>query len=165
MEVTANHFKESALSPGDVECAQEGKTALGQIEDIRNNGRKVFQQRRHGYGYIPFAPQSSAGGEDRRRTPEQVHGKRQLKAVLTLWKAVSSPCLSVELGATTVAQHNNCCPTQLLHLMDCHYTTTDSALLKDPRSSQQSCLAYEPWDMAGALHSARAATKACVLRT
>lgn len=40
---------------------------------------------------------------------------------------------------------NNCCPTQFPHLMDCHYAATASPLLKGPRSSQQSCLAYETW--------------------
>lgn len=50
VEARANNFKESALIPGDVGWAQKGEAALGQNEDIRNNGRKVFEQRRHGHG-------------------------------------------------------------------------------------------------------------------
>lgn len=63
VEVTANHFKESALNQGEVGWAQEGETALGQIQDFRNNGRKVFQKRRRGYGWIPFAPQEGRAEE------------------------------------------------------------------------------------------------------
>lgn len=58
---------------------------------------------------------------------------------------------------------NNWCSAQLQHLMDCPYTAKASALLQHPRGSQQSHRAYEPWEMDGALRSARVAMKACAL--
>lgn len=157
VEVTANRFKESALSPEDVEWAQEGETALGQIEDVRNNVRKVFQQMRCGYGYgMPHNPLREGRTEE--ATQKESTGNSSWR-LFWLFRKLSALLVMHGTGG------NNCSPTQLPHLMDGHCTAIASPLLEDPRSSQQSCLAYEPWNMAGALHSARGAMKACVLRS
>lgn len=106
---------------------------------------------------IPFAPQSSAGGEDSKRNPERNPGKQQLKSVLALWKTVSSPWSRMELEATPIAQHNSHIPrtvTVLPQIPPCLRT------LEVPR---RACLACEPWGMAGALHPARGAMKGGVL--
>lgn len=124
VEVTANHFKESALSPGDLGWAQGGETALGQTEDIKQ-WQESLPAKETQLWINPFCLTVLCTREGQRKEPRKRPRKTAVGDCSGSSKAVSSLQLCMEVGATT----GSC---QLLYLLDCHYT----ALLKDPRRPQ-----------------------------